>query len=69
MKEIEYFIKALIDKEEKLKDILSDNLDLYKSKELWVEYDKTFSMWNKSCLVIWDLKDILCHMGVKDIGV
>ncbi len=57
------FIKQLILKEEELKLKLSENLDLYKSKNLMSEYDKTFSQWNKSNLVLWDLKDILCRMG------
>jgi hypothetical protein len=57
------FIKQLILKEEELKLKLSENLDLYKSKNLMPEYDKTFSQWNKSNLVLWDLKDILCRMG------
>ena len=56
------FILELIEKEEILKSKLSENLDLYKSKDLMVEYDKTFSQWNKSNLVLWDLKDILCRM-------
>jgi len=57
------FIKQLILKEEELKLKLSENLDLYKSKNLMSEYDKTFSQWNKSNLVLWDLKDILCRVG------
>lgn len=57
------FIHELIDKEEKLRSKLSENLDLYKSIGETNEYDKTFSQWNKSNLVLWDLKDILCRMG------
>ncbi len=57
------FIKQLIEKEEELKLKLSENLNLYKSKNLMSEYDKAFSQWNKSNLVLWDLKDILCRMG------
>jgi hypothetical protein len=57
------FIKQLISKEEELRLQLSKNLDLYESKNLMSEYDKTFSQWNKSNLVLWDLKDILCRMG------
>ena len=59
------FIKTLIQKEEVLKLKLSENMDLYKSKNLMIKYDNTFSQWNKSGLVIWDLKDILCRMGVE----
>ena len=57
------FIKQLIKKEKELQLQLSKNLDLYKSKNLMSEYDKTFSQWNKSNLVLWNLKDILCRMG------
>ncbi len=57
------FIHELIQKETELRTKLSENLDLYKSKNLMVEYDKTFSQWNKCNLVLWDLKDILCRMG------
>lgn len=57
------FIYELIQKETELRTKLSENLDLYKRKNLMVEYDKTFSQWNKCNLVLWDLKDILCRMG------
>jgi hypothetical protein len=57
------FIHELIQKETELRTKLSENLDLYKTKNLMVEYDKTFSQWNKCNLVLWDLKDILCRMG------
>jgi len=57
------FIHELIQKETELKTKLSENLDLYKSKNDMLNYDKTFSQWNKSNLVLWDLKDILCRMG------
>ncbi len=57
------FIHELIRKETELKTKLSENLDLYKSKNLMADYDKTFSQWNKCNLVLWDLKDILCRMG------
>jgi hypothetical protein len=57
------FIHELIKKEETLKAKLSKNMDLYKSKNLMNDYDKTFSQWNKCNLVLWDLKDILCRMG------
>jgi len=57
------FILELIKKEEAHKAKLSENLDLYKSKNLMNEYDKTFSQWNKCILVLWDLKDILYRMG------
>tara|TARA_R100001244_G_scaffold44378_1_gene40310 strand:- start:370 stop:705 length:336 start_codon:yes stop_codon:yes gene_type:complete len=58
------FIHELIQKENVLKTKLSENLDLYKDRNNMVEYDKTFSQWNKCNLVLWDLKDILCRMGV-----
>jgi hypothetical protein len=58
------FIHELIQKENVLKTKLSKNLDLYKDRNNMVEYDKTFSQWNKCNLVLWDLKDILCRMGV-----
>jgi len=57
------FIHELIQKENVLKTKLSENLDLYKERNNMVEYDKTFSQWNKCNLVLWDLKDILCRMG------
>ncbi len=57
------FIHELIKKETDLRTKLSENLDLYKEKNNMVEYDKTFSQWNKCNLVLWDLKDILCRMG------
>jgi hypothetical protein len=57
------FIFELIKKETEYNKQLSKNLDLYKSKNSTIEYDKTFSQWNKSNLVLWDLKDILCRMG------
>jgi hypothetical protein len=57
------FIHELIKKEEILKSKLSENLDLYKKKNLMNGYDKTFSQWNKCNLVLWDLKDILSRMG------
>lgn len=57
------FIHELIQKETDLRNQLSKNLDLYKSKNLMVEYDSTFRQWNKCNLVLWDLKDILCRMG------
>lgn len=57
------FINGLIQKETILKTKLSENLDLYKDRNNMVEYDKTFSQWNKCNLVLWDLKDILCRMG------
>ena len=59
------FIKTLIEKEETLRTKLSENLDLYTEKNLTVDYDKTFSQWSKCNLVIWDLKDILCRMGIE----
>ncbi len=57
------FINELIVKEKIYKKQLSENLNLYKEKLLMNEYDKTFSLWNKTNLVIWDLEDILCRMG------
>lgn len=57
------FIKELIEKEEVLKSKLSENLDFYMKKASMIDYDKTFSQWNKCNLVLWDLKDILCRMG------
>jgi len=60
------FIESLIEKENTYNTKLMENLDLYKSKSLMIDYDKTFSQWNKSNLVLWDLKDILCRMG-KDV--
>ena len=48
------FIHELIRKETELKTKLSENLDLYKSKNLMADYDKTFSQWNKCNLVLWD---------------
>jgi hypothetical protein len=60
------FIEELIDKENTLKNKLSENLTLYLKLEKMELYDQTFSQWNKCNLVLWDLKDILCRMG-KDI--
>lgn len=57
------FIHELIKKETDLRTKLGENLDLYKDRNNMVEYDKTFSQWNKCNLVLWDLKDILCRMG------
>jgi len=57
-----HFINLLIEKEEVLQQALSDNLVLYEKIGLWDEYNNTFGQWNKSSLVIWDLKDILCRM-------
>ena len=57
------FIHELIKKETELRTKLGENLDLYKDRDNMVEYDKTFSQWNKCNLVLWDLKDILCRMG------
>lgn len=57
------FIHELIQKETDLRTKLSENLDLYKERNSMIDYDKTFSQWNKCNLVLWDLKDILCRMG------
>jgi len=57
------FIHELIQKETVLKNKLSENLDFYKDRNNMIEYDKTFSQWNKCNLVLWDLKDILCRIG------
>lgn len=59
------FLKELIIKEELLKTKLAENLDLYKEINNMVEYDKTFSQWNKCNLVLWDLKDALYRFGVE----
>ena len=61
------FIKELINKESSVNKTLMNNLDLYKKINNREEYDKTFSQWNKSNLVLWDLKDILCRMGSEDL--
>ena len=58
------FLKDLISKETLLQTQLSKNLDLYREKGNLVEFDKTFSQWNKCNLVLWDLKDALCRMGI-----
>jgi len=58
------FIHELIQKETALRTKLSENLDLYKSTENMQMYERTFDLWNKQNLVVWDLKDILCRMGV-----
>lgn len=57
------FIQELIQKETYLRTKLSENLDLYKSTGNMQMYDRTFDLWNKQNLVLWDLKDILCRMG------
>jgi len=57
------FIHELIEKETSYKTKLAENLDLYKKLNKMDMYDKTFSLWNKQILVLWDLKDILCRMG------
>ena len=58
------FIRELIQKETTLKTKLSENLDLYKSTGNMQMYERTFDLWNKQNLVLWDLKDILCRMGM-----
>tara|TARA_R110000744_G_scaffold328811_1_gene434377 strand:+ start:363 stop:692 length:330 start_codon:yes stop_codon:yes gene_type:complete len=59
------FLKQLIDKEVVLKNKLQENLDIYLKIKNMVEYDKTFSQWNKCNLVLWDLKDALYRFGVE----
>lgn len=58
------FIKELIQKETDVRTKLSENLDFYKGRESMQMYERTFDLWNKQNLVLWDLKDILCRMGV-----
>lgn len=58
------FIHELIQKETTLKAKLSENLNLYKSTGNMQMYERTFYLWNKQNLVLWDLKDILCRMGI-----
>lgn len=57
------FIEKLIENESKLNKQLMKNLDLYKDLNQMDLYDQTFSQWNKSNLVLFDLKDILCRIG------
>ena len=59
------FLKQLIDKEIVLKNKLQENLDIYLKIKNMVEYDKTFSQWNKCNLVLWDLKDALYRFGIE----
>lgn len=58
------FIKELIQKETDVKTKLAENLDLYKERNSMQMYERTFDLWNKQNLVLWDLKDILCRMGI-----
>ena len=58
------FIHELIQKETALRTKLSENLDLYKRTGNMQMYERTFDLWNKQNLVLWDLKDILCRMGI-----
>lgn len=58
------FIKELIQKETGVRTKLAENLDFYKGKESMQMYERTFDLWNKQNLVLWDLKDILCRMGI-----
>jgi len=57
------FIHSLIEKEEIHRAQLSKNMDTYKNGSNISDYNNTFSQWNKSNLVLFDLKDILCRMG------
>ena len=57
------FIHELIKKETAIKIKLAENLDFYKGGESMQMYERTFDLWNKQNLVLWDLKDILCRMG------
>jgi len=57
------FIHELIKKETAIKIKLAENLDFYKGRESMQMYERTFDLWNKQNLVLWDLKDILCRMG------
>jgi hypothetical protein len=59
------FIKELIEKETTLKTKLAENLDIYKETGNMQMYERTFDLWNKQNLVLWDLKDILCRMGIE----
>ena len=57
------FIHELIQKETAIRTKLAENLDFYKGRESMQMYERTFDLWNKQNLVLWDLKDILCRMG------
>jgi hypothetical protein len=59
------FLRDWIDKEIELKLKLQENLKIYQDLNNMVEYDKTFSQWNKCNLVLWDLKDALYRFGIE----
>ena len=61
--EHELFIISLIDKWSEHKQKLSENLDLYKRIEREKEYDITFSNWNITSIILFDLEDILCRFN------
>lgn len=60
------FIKELIKKETEIKNKLSENLNIYKENGNRQMYERTFDLWNKQNLVLFDLKDILCRMGIDN---
>lgn len=57
------FIEELLDKEIGYKEQLSNNLKLYESLDDKLNFDKTFSLYNTTNLIIFDLKDILSRLG------
>lgn len=45
---------------------LSKNMTIYKDLNKISDYDNIFSKWNKSNLILWNYKDILCRLGMDN---